>query len=314
MNTPAKAPLTRQQVIDRSAELGIAVERLRFFDEADLAAGSAGVGKRGVGSGDGLHGCLEGMRDYTQLTDVALRSVREPAEGLFIGESSKIIRRAHAAGLSPRSFLTSPKWLFDLADIISESDVPIFIGTDAAVETLTGFHLHRGALAAMARPALAPVASLVEDARRIVIIEDIVDHTNVGAIFRSAAAFGADAVLVTPRCADPLYRRSIRVSMGTVFQVPWTRIETWPGGIAELQEVGFHVAALALDDDSVSLREFAATAPERTAVVFGTEGDGLMRSTIAACDSTVMIPMSGGVDSLNVAAASAVTCFALQEG
>ena len=166
----------------------------------------------------------------------------------------------------------------------------------------------------MARPALAPVASLVEDARRIVIIEDIVDHTNVGAIFRSAAAFGADAVLVTPRCADPLYRRSIRVSMGTVFQVPWTRIETWPGGIAELQEVGFHVAALALDDDSVSLREFAATAPDRTAVVFGTEGDGLKRSTIAACDSTVMIPMSGGVDSLNVAAASAVTCFALQEG
>ena len=314
MNTPAKAPLTPQQVIDRSAELGIAVERLRFFDESDLAADGVEAGNSGAGPSDGLHGRLEGMRDYTQLTDVALRSVREPAEGLFIAESSKIIRRAHAAGLSPRSFLTSPKWLFDLADIISVSDVPIFIGTDAAVETLTGFHLHRGALAAMARPALAPVASLVEDARRIVIIEDIVDHTNVGAIFRSAAAFGADAVLVTPRCADPLYRRSIRVSMGTVFQVPWTRIETWPGGIAELQEVGFHVAALALDDDSVSLREFAATAPDRTAVVFGTEGDGLKRSTIAACDSTVMIPMSGGVDSLNVAAASAVTCFALQEG
>ncbi|KHS53475.1 MULTISPECIES: TrmH family RNA methyltransferase [Brevibacterium] len=309
MNTPAKAPLTRQQVIARSGELGIAVERLRFFDEADLAAGKAGGG-----SSDGLDGRLEGMRDYTQLTDVALRSVREPAEGLFIAESSKIIRRVHAAGLSPRSFLTSPKWLFDLADIISESDVPIFIGTDAAVETLTGFHLHRGALAAMGRPALAPVATLVEDARRIVVIEDIVDHTNVGAIFRSAAAFGADAVLVTPRCADPLYRRSIRVSMGTVFQVPWTRIESWPAGIAELQNAGFHVAALALDDDSVSLREFAATAPERTAVVFGTEGDGLKRSTIAACDSTVMIPMSGGVDSLNVAAASAVTCFALQEG
>lgn len=288
--------MTRQQVIDRSAEFGIAVERLRFFDEADLAVGG-----------------LDEMRDYTQLTDVALRSVREPAEGLFIAESSKIIRRAHAVGMSPRSFLTSPKWLFDLADIISESDVPIFIGTDSAVETLTGFHLHRGALAAMARPVLAPVVSLIADARRVVVIEDIVDHTNVGAIFRSAAAFGADAVLVTPRCADPLYRRSIRVSMGTVFQVPWTRVESWPGGIAELQDAGFHVAALALDDDSVSLREFAATAPERTAVVFGTEGDGLERSTIAACDSTVMIPMSGGVDSLNVAAASAVTCFALQD-
>lgn len=288
--------MTRQQVIDRSAEFGIAVERLRFFDEADLAVGG-----------------LDEMRDYTQLTDVALRSVREPAEGLFIAESSKIIRRAHAVGMSPRSFLTSPKWLFDLADIISESDVPIFIGTDSAVETLTGFHLHRGALAAMARPVLAPVVSLIAGARRLVIIEDIVDHTNVGAIFRSAAAFGAEAVLVTPRCADPLYRRSIRVSMGTVFQVPWTRVESWPGGIAELQDAGFHVAALALDDDSVSLREFAATAPERTAVVFGTEGDGLERSTIAACDSTVMIPMSGGVDSLNVAAASAVTCFALQD-
>ncbi|MGJ5723588.1 TrmH family RNA methyltransferase [Brevibacterium sp. H602] len=308
MNTPAKAPLTRQQVIDRSAELGIAVERLRFFDEADLTAGS-----QVDDSSDALHGRLEGMRDYTQLTDVALRSVREPAEGLFIAESSKIIRRAHAVGLSPRSFLTSPKWLFDLADIISESDVPIFIGTDAAVESLTGFHLHRGALAAMGRPAPAPVASLIANARRLVVIEDIVDHTNVGAIFRSAAAFGADAVLVTPRCADPLYRRSIRVSMGTVFQVPWTRIESWPDGIAELQEAGFHVAALALDDESVSLRQFAATAPERTAVVFGTEGDGLKRSTISACDSTVMIPMSGGVDSLNVAAASAVTCFALQE-
>ncbi|MFE1083648.1 TrmH family RNA methyltransferase [Brevibacterium sediminis] len=308
MNTPAKAPMTRQQVIDRSAELGIAVERLRFFDEADLTSGS-----QGDDSGDALHGRLEGMRDYTQLTDVALRSVREPAEGLFIAESSKIIRRAHAAGLSPRSFLTSPKWLFDLADIIAESDVPIFIGTDAAVESLTGFHLHRGALAAMGRPALPDPAVLVADAKRIVVIEDIVDHTNVGAIFRSAAAFGVDAVLVTPRCADPLYRRSIRVSMGTVFQVPWTRIDPWPAGISALHDAGFHVAALALDDDSVGLRDFAASAPERTAVVFGTEGEGLRRSTIAACDSTVMIPMSGGVDSLNVAAASAVTCFALQD-
>jgi len=144
-------------------------------------------------------------------------------------------------------------------------------------------------------------------------VEGIATLSNVGAIFRSAAAFGVDAVLVTPRCADPLYRRSIRVSMGTVFQVPWTRIESWPGGIAELQAAGFHVAALALDDESVILRQFSATAPERTAVVFGTEGDGLKRSTIAACDSTVMIPMSGGVDSLNVAAASAVTCFALQD-
>jgi tRNA G18 (ribose-2'-O)-methylase SpoU len=317
VNTPAKAPLTRQQIIDRAGELGIEAGRLRFFDEDVLSADAAGVSDSGVDVTDsGASGRVTAaeLHDYTQLTDVALRRVREPAEGLFIAESSKIIRRSHASGMVPRSYLTSPKWLFDLADVIATNDVPIYIGTDAAVESLTGFHLHRGALAAMHRPVLPDPAALVENAKRIVIIEDIVDHTNVGAIFRSAAAFGVDAVLVTPRCADPLYRRSIRVSMGTVFQVPWTRIDSWPGGIRTLQESGFHVAALALDDDSVSLREFADTAPERTAVVFGTEGEGLNKSTIAACDSTVMIPMSGGVDSLNVAAASAVTCFALQEG
>jgi tRNA G18 (ribose-2'-O)-methylase SpoU len=316
VNTPAKAPLTRQQIIDRAGELGIDAGRLRFFDEDVLSADAAGVSDSGVDvidSGSSGRVTAAELHDYTQLTDVALRRVREPAEGLFIAESSKIIRRSHASGMVPRSYLTSPKWLFDLADVIATNDVPIYIGTDAAVESLTGFHLHRGALAAMHRPVLPDPAALVENAKRIVIIEDIVDHTNVGAIFRSAAAFGADAVLVTPRCADPLYRRSIRVSMGTVFQVPWTRIDSWPGGIRTLQESGFHVAALALDDDSVSLREFADTARERTAVVFGTEGEGLKKSTIAACDSTVMIPMSGGVDSLNVAAASAVTCFALQE-
>ncbi|MGO1784201.1 MAG: TrmH family RNA methyltransferase, partial [Brevibacterium aurantiacum] len=299
MNTPAKAPLTRQQVIDRAAELGITADRLRFFDEETIN------GEGGGSAVDEVEFSVSAteLYDYTQLTDVALRSVREPADGLFIAESSKIIRRAHAAGMVPRSYLTSPKWLFDLADLIAAYDAPIFIGTDAAVEALTGFHLHRGALAAMHRPAMDDVSQLVAKARRIVVIEDVVDHTNVGAIFRSAAAFGVDAVLVTPRCADPLYRRSIRVSMGTVFQVPWTRIESWPAGVDSLRELGFHVAALALEQDSVAIRDFAANAPERTAIVFGTEGDGLRRSTIAACDSTVMIPMSGGVDSLNVAAA-----------
>ncbi|GAA1867808.1 TrmH family RNA methyltransferase [Brevibacterium marinum] len=306
MNTPAKAPLTQQQVIDRAAEEGIAAERLHFFDEETLVGGEHRDGSPG-----GRTSAAD-LHDYTRLTDVALRSVREPAEGLFIAESSKIIRRAHAAGMVPRSYLTSPKWLFDLADLIAANEAPIYIGTDTAVESLTGFHLHRGALSAMQRPQASDVADLVAGAKRIVVIEDVVDHTNVGAIFRSAAAFGVDAVLVTPRCADPLYRRSIRVSMGTVFQVPWTRIESWPAGIDSLRELGFHVAALALDEDSVAIREFAADSPERTAIVFGTEGDGLRRSTIAACDSTVMIPMSGGVDSLNVAAASAVACFALQ--
>ncbi|WP_309130215.1 RNA methyltransferase [Brevibacterium sp.] len=305
MNTPAKAPMTREQVIAGALARGIAADRLHFFDAEAVATQPSSVG--GPSQGE-----LSGLRDYTHLTDVALRSVREPAEGLFIAESSKIIRRAHAAGLSARSYLTSPKWLFDLADLLAGNDAPIFIGTDAAVEALTGFHLHRGALAAMHRPVTAPVEQLVADARRLVVIEDVVDHTNVGAIFRSAAAFGVDAVLVTPRCADPLYRRSVRVSMGTVFQVPWTRIGEWPVGVDRLRELGFHVAALALDEDSVSIQEFAAAAPDRCAIVLGTEGDGLGRATIAACDSTVMIPMSGGVDSLNVAAASAVTCFALQ--
>ncbi len=195
--------------------------------------------------------------------------------------------------MTPRSYLTSPKWLFDLADLIATNDAPIHIGSDAAVEALTGFHLHRGALAAMHRPSPPLVTDLLAEAKRVVVIEDVVDHTNVGAIFRSAAAFGVDAVLVTPRCADPLYRRAIRVSMGTVFQVPWTRIDPWPGGVETLRRLGFHVAALALDEDSVSIQEFAAAAPARTAVVFGTEGDGLARGTIAASDSTVMIPMSG---------------------
>lgn len=297
MNTPAKTPLTQAQIIAEAVGRGIAEDRLHFFAEADFVSGPP----------------VE-LRDYTELTDVALRSVREPAEGLFIAESSKIIRRSHAAGMVPRSYLTSPKWLFDLADLLVSNSAPIYIGTDTAVEALTGFHLHRGALAAMHRPVLPAVADLVAEARRIVVIEDLVDHTNVGAIFRSAAAFGVDAVLVTPRCADPLYRRSIRVSMGTVFQVPWTRLESWPGDIDLLHELGFHVAALALEDESVTIQNFAADAPERTAVVFGTEGAGLSRATIAASDSTVVIPMSGGVDSLNVAAASAVTCFALQSG
>jgi len=190
------------------------------------------------------------------------------------------------------------------------------VGTGAVLEQITGFHLHRGALAAMHRPVLLPVHDLVAGARggagarRVAVLEDIVDHTNVGAAFRSAAALGVDAVLVTPRCADPLYRRSVRVSMGTVFQVPWTRLETWPGGLRELQESGFTVAALALTDDAVSLDDLVADPPERLALVLGTEGHGMTDAAVAACDVVVKIPMAGGVDSLNVAAASAVAFWA----
>lgn len=293
MNTPAKAPLTQQQVIDRAAELGIAARRLHFFDEEKRPRGDA-----------------DALRDYTQLTDVALRSVREPAEGLFIAESSKIIRRADAAGMVARSYLTSPKWLFDLADIIAADDAPIFIGTDAAVESLTGFHLHRGALAAMHRPQLAGVSELVADARRIVVIEDVVDHTNVGALIRSAAAMGVDAVLVTPRCADPLYRRAIRVSMGTVFQIPWTRIDPWPGSIDTLQDAGFVVAGMTLGEGAITLDELVAEEHDKLALVFGSEGHGLTRATEQRLDRRVTIPMMGGVDSLNVAASSALALYA----
>jgi tRNA G18 (ribose-2'-O)-methylase SpoU len=195
----------------------------------------------------------------------------------------------------------------------AEADgIPVLVGEPEVLEALTGFHLHRGALAAMGRPVLPTVGDVVATARRVLVLEDVVDHTNVGAAFRSAAALGVDAVLVTPRCADPLYRRSIRVSMGTVFQVPWTRIEPWPGGVDALRERGFVVAALALTDDAVSLDDLAAAAPERLALVLGTEGDGLGPRTLAAADLAVRIPMAGGVDSLNVAAAAAVAMWALR--
>jgi tRNA G18 (ribose-2'-O)-methylase SpoU len=255
------------------------------------------------------------LTDYVSLTDVALRRRTEPERGLYIAESEKVIRRALQAGHRPRSYLMAQRWVTDLADLVADAEadgVPVFVGEHDVIEQLTGFHLHRGALASMQRPELPTVAALVAEARRVLVLEDVVDHTNVGAVFRSAAALGIDAVLVTPRCADPLYRRSIRVSMGTVFQVPWTRIDPWPGGIADLQRSGFTVATLALADDAVSLDELAASPPERLALVLGTEGDGLSHHTLAAADLTVTIPMAGGVDSLNVAAAGAVAAWALR--
>lgn len=290
MNTPRKQAPTDAEVLDLAAAAGIDTGRIRFLDSADDPA----------------------VADYTRLTDVRLRTLQEPERGLFIAESSKIIDRAIAAGHVPRSFLMTRKWFRALLHRIAATEAPVFIGADAVVEELTGFHLHRGALAAMHRPVLPDLDAVLAGARRVVVVEDIVDHTNLGAIFRSAAGLGVDAVLVSPRSADPLYRRAIRVSMGTVFQVPWTRLEAWPADIDRLHAAGFHTAALALEDDAVSLREFAAGAPPRTALIMGTEGDGLQRRTIAAARSRVLIPMGHGVDSLNVAAATAVACYALQ--
>ncbi|WP_431838287.1 TrmH family RNA methyltransferase [Cellulomonas sp. Y8] len=257
----------------------------------------------------------ERLADYVALTDVALRSRHEPEKGLYIAESSTVLGRALAAGHRPRSVLVSPRWLPDLTAMLEARDpdgepVRVYVADPAVLEAITGFHVHRGALAAMHRPPLPPVAEVIAGARRVAVLEDVVDHTNVGAAFRSAAAIGVDAVLVTPRCADPLYRRSVRVSMGTVFQVPWTRVDPWPGGIDVLREAGFVTAALALSDDSVSLDALEADPPERLALVLGAEGDGLKPATVAAADLTVRIPMAGGVDSLNVAAAGAVAFWA----
>lgn len=247
------------------------------------------------------------LDDYLRMTDVRLRSTLEVERGLFMAESYNVIERALEAGCVPRSFLMSEKWLERFAPQFERfDDVPVFVGEEALLEELTGFHLHRGALAAMQRPALPAVEEVLAGARTVAVLEDIVDHTNVGAMFRSAAALDVDAVLVTPRCADPLYRRSIRVSMGTVFQVPWTRLGAWPQGIDVLHDAGFDVLALALSEQAIALDE-AELGPERkVALVLGAEGHGLTDATLRAVDQHVIIPMSGGVDSLNVAAASAV--------
>ncbi|KQN45948.1 MULTISPECIES: RNA methyltransferase [unclassified Frigoribacterium] len=254
----------------------------------------------------------EALADYNRLTDVALRRVSEPEGGLYIAESTKVIERALRAGHVPRSVLMTDRWLPDIEPLVADHEGEIFVGDAALLETLTGYHLHRGALAAMHRPELPTVESVLDGARRVVVLEDIVDHTNVGAIFRAVAGLGADAVLITPRCADPLYRRSVRVSMGTVLQVPWTRLPEWPAGAELLREAGFEVAALALSDDAVTLDSYAAAPPGRVALLLGTEGDGLSRAALQAADTVVTIPMLHGVDSLNVAAASAVALWALR--
>jgi tRNA G18 (ribose-2'-O)-methylase SpoU len=262
----------------------------------------------------------ERVRDYFTLTDVKLRSRLEPERGLYLAESEKVIRRALAAGHRPRSFLMGQRWITDLSDLVEQAEsakVPVYVARAGVIEAMTGFHLHRGALASMHRPSLAAPEvllqnALLQNASRVVILEDIVDHTNIGAVFRSCAALGVDAVLVTPRCADPLYRRSVRVSMGTVFQVPWTRIDPWPAGLHVLQDHGFTVAAFALGDGAVSLDDLAADQPDRLAMVFGTEGDGLSRLAVKGADVVVKIPMAGAVDSLNIAAASAVAIWALR--
>ena len=271
------------------------------------------------------------LEAYMSLTERQLRSVLEPEKGIFIAESAKVIERALAAGLEPVSFLMGERWLDqfeplfrDLSAARPELDVPAFIAPMELMEELTGFSVTRGALAAFRRPAMPSARTFLDGlvARaegrpvRVCVLEGIVDHTNVGAIFRSAAALNVDGILVSPTCCDPLYRRAVRVSMGTVFQVPWTRLgsdaRSWPAdGLDVLHEAGFSCAAMALSDDSRALDDPALAAIDRLALFMGTEGDGLARRTIDGCDLTIRIPMARGVDSLNVAAASAVAFWQL---
>lgn len=279
------------------------------------------------------------LRDFTGLTDVALRSRSEVAEGLFIAEGEKVIRRAVQAGYAMRAMLLSARWLDVMGDVIAAADAPVYLVDPALAEQVTGYHVHRGALASMRRTPLPDPAGLLGGLRarsgpvRVAVFEDIVDHANIGAAFRNAAALGVDAVLLTPRCADPLYRRSVKVSMGNVFQVPWTRFAAWPddadaaagagagtgadaadaegrGGIPLLRAAGFTVAAFCLSDRAITLDALADRRHDALALVFGTEGPGLAARTLAAADEHVRIPMDAGVDSLNVAAASAVAFYA----
>src|SRR5215210_9353915 len=253
------------------------------------------------------------LGDYLRLTAVALRRVKEPAEGLFIAEGEKVIRRALAAGYPLRSLLLEEKWLEGLADVVAAADVPVYLAAREVLDAATGYAVHRGALAAMSRTALPEAAELVAGASRLALLEDVNDHTNVGAVFRAAAGLGVDAVLLTPRCADPLYRRAVKVSMGAVFAVPYARLSPWPDGLAILRESGFTVAAMALAAEATDLGSFVGTLPDRLALMFGAEGPGLSARSVLAADVVLRIPMTPAVDSLNVAAAAAVALWATRD-
>ena len=257
---------------------------------------------------------------YTEHSEKQLATIYEPKEGLFIAESPKVIERALDAGYEPISFLAEKGQLKEAENIFDRiEDIPVYIAPDEQLAELTGYHLTRGLWCAMRRKTLSTLEEVCRDARRIVILEEVVNPTNVGALFRCAAALGMDAVILTGGCSDPLYRRASRVSMGTVFQIPWTMLSkkegVWPTQtVSTLRELGFKTAAMALKEDSVGIDDQQLNAEDKLAIILGTEGDGLAQDTIADCDYTVMIPMAHGVDSLNVAAAGAVAFWQLGNG
>jgi tRNA G18 (ribose-2'-O)-methylase SpoU len=253
----------------------------------------------------------ERLADYRGLTDVALRTRIEPPNGLFIAESEHVIRRALAAGYRPRSMVMAPEWLDRMAALVEAVDAPVYAASYDVLRELTGFNVHRGALASFHRKPLPSVADVVVDAGRVVVLEDMVSHTNLGAVFRCAAALGMDAVVLSPSCADPLYRRSVRVSMGEVFAIPYARAERWPGSLDDLRHLGFRTVALTPAADAVPLDAVSHPREVPVAVLLGTEGPGLSDDAIARSDVRVRIPMSAGVDSLNVAAAAAVAFWVL---
>ncbi len=248
------------------------------------------------------------LADYRDLRDVELRKHLEAEQGLFLAEGEKVVRRAIEAGYAARSFLMAPRWVESLGDVLATTGAPCFVLAESLAERVTGFHVHRGALASLERRALPSVSQVLADARSILVLEDIVDHTNVGAIFRSGAALGFDAVLLAPRCADPLYRRSIKVAMGAVFNLPWTRLPDWGDAPSRLSELGFTTIALTLAADAVPI-EAAVAGVDKVALLLGSEGHGLSAAWQEAADQRAVIPMADGIDSLNVAAATAVACY-----
>jgi tRNA G18 (ribose-2'-O)-methylase SpoU len=248
------------------------------------------------------------LGDYRDLRDVELRKHLEAEHGLFLAEGEKVVRRAVEAGFRPRSLLMAPRWVDGLADVLATTDAPCYVLSEALAEQVTGFHVHRGALASLERRPLPVVADVLDGARSVLVLEDIVDHTNVGAILRSGAALGFDAVLLSPRCADPLYRRAIKVGMGAVFTMPWTRLPDWYDALPDLSAAGFTTVALTLAPDSSPIEE-AVAGVDRLALVLGSEGHGLSPRWERSADRRAIIPMREGIDSLNVAAAKAVACY-----
>jgi tRNA G18 (ribose-2'-O)-methylase SpoU len=251
------------------------------------------------------------VADYLGLTDAARRMKHEPENGFFLAEGEKVIARAAAAGYPPRSLLVSPSRLRDLSPAVAALPCPVYVASYDVLQAVTGFHVHRGALASFGRLPLPSAADVLTGSTRVVVLEAITNHTNLGAVFRSAAGLGMDAVLLAPNSCDPLYRRAVRVSMGQVFSVPYAFLDRWPEGIADVQVAGFRVLALTPAPDAVDLDAVRVAPDEKVALLFGAEGPGLTQQAMAASDARVRIPMAAGVDSLNVAAAAAVACWVL---